>query len=65
MFYKFGYFTISGDVDNDEELRVLEDEIMELQEYNAKVESEMIKLRTDISQMEQHIRITERVTIFI
>ncbi|KAG8178884.1 hypothetical protein JTE90_018573 [Oedothorax gibbosus] len=50
----------NGDVDNDEELRVLEDEILELQEYNAKVESEMIKLRTDISQMEQHIRITER-----
>ncbi|GFW99927.1 myelin transcription factor 1-like protein [Trichonephila clavipes] len=50
----------NGDVENDEEIRVLEDEILELQEYNAKVESEMIKLRTDISQMEQHIRITER-----
>ncbi|GIY67988.1 myelin transcription factor 1-like protein [Caerostris darwini] len=49
-----------SDVDNDEEIRVLEEEILELQEYNAKVESEMIKLRTDISQMEQHIRITER-----
>lgn len=50
----------NGDLDNDEEIRVLEEEILELQEYNAKVESEMIKLRTDISQMEQHIRMTER-----
>ncbi|XP_054713551.1 myelin transcription factor 1-like protein [Uloborus diversus] len=50
----------NGDPDNDEEIRVLEEEILELQEYNAKVESEMIKLRTDISQMEQHIRMTER-----
>lgn len=51
-----------GDIDNDEEIRVLEEEILELQEYNAKVESEMIKLRTDITQMEQHIRMTERVS---
>ncbi|XP_055948658.1 uncharacterized protein LOC129981726 isoform X2 [Argiope bruennichi] len=50
----------NGDVDNDEEIRGLEEEILELQEYNAKVESEMIKLRTDISQMEQLVRITER-----
>lgn len=41
---------------------MLEEEILELQEYNAKVESEMIKLRTDITQMEQHIRMTERVS---
>ncbi|GFT24939.1 myelin transcription factor 1-like protein [Nephila pilipes] len=50
----------NGDVDNDEELRVLEGEILELQEYNANAESEMIRIRTNVSQMEQHIRVTER-----
>lgn len=50
----------SGDAENDDDIRALEEEIIELQEYNAKVESEMIKLRTDITQMEQHIRMTER-----
>ncbi|XP_023218784.1 myelin transcription factor 1-like [Centruroides sculpturatus] len=48
------------EMENDADIRALEEEILELQEYNAKVESEMIKLRTDITQMEQHIRTTER-----
>ncbi|XP_049513129.1 trithorax group protein osa isoform X11 [Dermacentor silvarum] len=47
-------------MDNDADIRALEEEILELQEYNAKVESEMIRLRTDITQMEQQIRMTER-----
>lgn len=46
--------------ENDNDIRALEEEIYELQEYNAKVESEMIKLCTDITQMEQQIRLTER-----
>lgn len=33
-------------------IQALEEEIMELQEYNARVESEMYQLRTDITQME-------------
>lgn len=47
-------------MENDADIRALEEEILELQEYNAKVESEMIRLRTDITQMEQQIRMTER-----
>lgn len=47
-------------LENDADIRALEEEILELQEYNAKVESEMIRLRTDITQMEQQIRMTER-----
>ncbi|XP_076329738.1 uncharacterized protein LOC143235445 isoform X4 [Tachypleus tridentatus] len=46
--------------DDDSDIRELEDEILDLQGYNAKVESEMVKLRKDITQMEQQIRVTER-----
>ncbi|CAL1287080.1 unnamed protein product [Larinioides sclopetarius] len=41
-------------------IRALEEEIMELQEYNARVESEMFQLRTDITQMEPIPRPTDR-----
>ncbi|GIY35648.1 myelin transcription factor 1-like protein [Caerostris darwini] len=41
-------------------IRALEEEIMELQEYNARVESEMFQLRTDITQMEPPLRPTDR-----
>ncbi|XP_035213463.1 myelin transcription factor 1-like isoform X2 [Stegodyphus dumicola] len=41
-------------------IRALEEEIMELQEYNARVESEMYQLRTDITQMEQPQRHSDR-----
>lgn len=44
-----------------EEIRALDEEIMELQEYNAKVESEMVKLKNDITQMEQQVKNNERV----
>ncbi|KAL3190699.1 hypothetical protein MRX96_002363 [Rhipicephalus microplus] len=47
-------------MDNDADIRALEEEILKRQEYNAKVESEMIRLRTDITQMQQQIRMTER-----
>lgn len=43
-------------------IRALEEEIMELQEYNAQVESEMYQLQTDITQMELPQRLSERVS---
>jgi septal ring factor EnvC (AmiA/AmiB activator) len=42
-------------------LMTLEAEINELQRENARVESQMIKLKTDISQMETHLNHGERV----
>ncbi|OQR69716.1 hypothetical protein BIW11_12091 [Tropilaelaps mercedesae] len=45
--------------DNNNEVRALEDEIVELQEYNAKMESEMHRLRTGIAQMEAQTRMAE------
>ena len=44
-----------------EDIRVLDDEISELQEYNAKVESEMLKLKLDINHMEEQVKSSERV----
>ncbi|XP_022248445.1 mucin-12-like isoform X1 [Limulus polyphemus] len=46
--------------ETDSDIQVLEDEILDLQGHNAKVESEMVKLRKDIFRMEQQIRVTER-----
>lgn len=43
-------------------IRALEEEIMELQEYNAQVESEMYQLQTDITQMELPQRLSDRVS---
>ncbi|XP_023240717.1 myelin transcription factor 1-like isoform X3 [Centruroides sculpturatus] len=51
----------TNNTEENADIQALEEEIMELQEYNAKVESEMNRLRTDITQMEQHIRMTVRV----
>ncbi|XP_076319075.1 uncharacterized protein LOC143230016 [Tachypleus tridentatus] len=45
---------------NSSDILTLEEEILGMQGYNAKVESEMIKLRTDISLMEEQIRTTEQ-----
>lgn len=42
-------------------LMTLEAEINELQRENARVESQMIKLKTDISQMETQLNHGERV----
>lgn len=47
-----------------EDIRVIDDEISELQEYNAKVESEMLKLKLDINHMEEQVKSSERVTSF-
>jgi septal ring factor EnvC (AmiA/AmiB activator) len=45
-------------------MMTLEAEINELQRENARVESQMIKLKTDISQMETHLNHGERVRAY-
>ena len=47
-----------------EDLITLEAEITELQRENARVESQMLKLRTDITAMEAHLRHGEKVSIY-
>jgi septal ring factor EnvC (AmiA/AmiB activator) len=42
-------------------MMTLEAEINELQRENARVESQMIRLKTDINQMETHLNHGERV----
>jgi len=44
-----------------EDIRVLEDEIFELQEYNAKVEADVQRMKTDITHLEHQVRSVERV----
>lgn len=49
---------------NGEDMMTLEAEISELQRENARVESQMLKLKTDISAMETQLdQSTERVTM--
>jgi hypothetical protein len=45
-----------------EDLVTLEAEITELQRENARVESQMMRLRTDITAMEQHLRHGDKVS---
>jgi hypothetical protein len=46
-----------------EDLITLEAEITELQRENARVESQMLKLRTDITAMEAHLRHGDKVSM--
>lgn len=46
---------------NGEDLTTLEAEISELQRENARVESQMLRLKTDINAMESHLNHGERV----
>lgn len=46
-----------------EDLMTLEAEITELQRENARVESQMIKLKSDINAMETHLSHGEKVII--
>lgn len=48
---------------NGEDLITLEAEISELQRENARVESQMLKLKSDINAMESHLSHGEKVTI--
>lgn len=47
-----------------EDLMTLEAEISELQRENARVESQMIKLKSDINAMENHLGHSEKVSYF-
>jgi hypothetical protein len=47
--------------DSGEDLMTLEAEISELQRENARVESQMLRLRSDISVMEAHLRTGDKV----
>lgn len=47
-----------------EDLMTLEQEITELQRENAKVESQMMRLKSDINAMETHLSQGERVSGF-
>lgn len=49
---------------NGEDLMTLEAEISELQRENARVESQMLRLKTDINAMESHLNHGERVRVF-
>lgn len=46
---------------NGDELMSLEAEITELQRENARVESQMLRLKSDINAMESHLNQGERV----
>lgn len=46
---------------NGEDLMSLEQEITELQRENARVESQMMRLKSDINAMETHLSHGERV----
>lgn len=47
-----------------EDLMTLEAEISELQRENARVESQMIRLKSDINAMESHLGHSEKVSCF-
>lgn len=48
---------------NGEDLITLEAEISELQRENARVESQMLKLKSDINAMETHLSHGDKVCI--
>lgn len=48
---------------NGEDLTTLEAEISELQRENARVETQMLRLKSDISAMESHLNHGERVRL--
>ena len=53
--------TNAPNANNGEDLVTLEAEISELQRENARVESQMIKLKSDINAIESHLTHGERV----
>lgn len=48
-------FLFSLDLENDEELLQIEDDIQELKKQNTDLESEMIKMRSEVSSLENHV----------
>ncbi|XP_057652625.1 myelin transcription factor 1 isoform X1 [Diorhabda carinulata] len=61
-FYSKGYTGIEQGTNGGEDLMTLEAEISELQRENARVESQMIKLKSDINAMENHLGHSEKET---
>lgn len=55
---------LGGSGEGGEDLFTLEAEISELQRENARVESQMLRLKTDINAMEAHLRHGEKVGSF-
>lgn len=50
---------------NSEDLMTLEQEITELQRENARVESQMMRLKSDINAMETHLSHGDRVSYIL
>lgn len=50
---------------NGEDLMTLEAEISELQRENARVESQMLKLKSDINAMESHLSQGDKVSLIL
>lgn len=57
--------TLAPNIGPNGDLMTLEAEISELQRENARVESQMLRLKTDISAMESHLNHGERVCFAI
>lgn len=53
----------SSAVSNNEDLATLEAEISELQRENARVEGQMLRLKSDINAIETHLTHGERVRL--
>jgi hypothetical protein len=47
-----------------DDIRVIDDQIYELQEYNAKVESELNRLNSEFIQLKQQMESSEKVIIY-
>lgn len=54
---------VSSGVPNGEDLATLEAEITELQRENARVEGQMLRLKSDINAIETHLTHGERVRL--
>ncbi|XP_066247912.1 myelin transcription factor 1 isoform X1 [Euwallacea similis] len=61
-FYAKGYSGMDQTGNGGEDLMTLEAEISELQRENARVESQMLKLKSDINAMETHLTVGEKET---
>lgn len=57
-----GSGTVSG---QSEDLYTLEAEITELQRENARVESQVLRLRSDITAMENHLKQGDKVSTLV
>lgn len=62
LWYCFFFLDLEGNGGGGEDLFTLEAEITELQRENARVESQMLRLKTDINAMEAHLRQGDKVS---